>query len=59
MGGGPEKGEPKRLASAASGCRVANEPIYLADYFQKKTVFKFFLENVLDLIKLLHQIQLM
>lgn len=42
MGGGPEKGEPKRLASAASGCRVANEPIYLADYFQKKTVFKFF-----------------
>lgn len=36
MGGGPEKGELKHLASAASGCRVVNEPIYLADYFQKQ-----------------------
>lgn len=56
MGGGPEKGELKRLASAASGCRVVNEPIYLADYFQKQTIFKLVLENVLVLIKLLHQI---
>lgn len=56
MGGGPEKGELKCLASAASGCRVVNEPIYLADYFQRQTVFKLFLENVLVLIKLLHQI---
>lgn len=56
MGGGPEKGELKCLASAASGCRVVNDPIYLADYFQKQNVFKLFLENVLVLIKLIHQI---
>lgn len=56
MGGGPEKGALKRLASAASGCRVVNEPIYLADYFQKQAVFKLFLENVVVLIKLLHDI---
>lgn len=56
MGGGPEKGALKRLASAASGCRVVNEPIYLADYFQKQTCSSCFLENVLVLIRLLHQI---
>lgn len=56
MGGGPEKGELKHLASAASGCRVVKEPIYLADYFQMKTIFKLFLENILVLIMLLHQL---
>lgn len=56
MGGGPKKVELKHLASAASGCRVVNEPIYLADYFQKQTVFKGFLENELVLMKLVHQI---
>lgn len=52
----PKKQKLKHLASAASGCRVVNEPIYLADYFRKQTVFKWFLENVLVLMKLVHQI---
>lgn len=51
----PEKQKLKHLAFAASNCRVVNEPVYLADCFRKQTVFKWFLENMLVLMKSVHK----